>query len=588
MATTPEQLDGMNPGAAKFISLSDVSDSEAEMDLDSGDEDASDDEDRPPAKRVRATTEDKADDGNAAPRWSNPDPYTALPPPDETHAKRRDFVKLIRKAKVAPEHDAAASNAVTKNDDFISLNFDDDEDQQNSDDDERPRAMKRAYQDDDDDDLESLPPPPKSKKRKREVIDGRVVEDWRPRAETPRAPWCTSDHSGSANMSTWLHKEISDFYDYVKPHPFEDEIRRDLVKRIERSLQIAFHGSELHCFGSFAAGLYLPTADMDLVLLSKQFFRNGQGSFQKKDLYKVSSVLERDGISQPGATEVVAKARVPIVKLVDRVTGLKVDISFDNQTGIVANKTFQEWKKIYSAMPVIATLVKQFLAMRGLNEVYTGGLGGFSVICLVVSLIHTMPVRQSNNHTADSDFGELLLNFFDLYGNKFNLNTTRISLNPIEYVVKGSWDLNGKPTRADRLSIIDPNTANNDISSGSHNVVLIQRCFRDAFKELQRRMSQLKACAPLERKNESILSVLFAGDYSSFQWQRNRLRKIFESNRYRKWATKAAHEMTVPKLAELFTGNREKPVYVSKNDEKMITQYWPMKLYGTNKPVLNV
>ncbi|GME63413.1 Topoisomerase family protein [Neofusicoccum parvum] len=133
---TPEQLDGMNPGTAKFISLSDVSDSEAEMDLDSGDEDASDDEDRPPAKRVRATTEDKADDGNAAPRWSNPDPYTALPPPDETHAKRRDFVKLIRKAKVAPEHDAAASNAVTKNDDFISLNFDDDEDQQNSDDDE--------------------------------------------------------------------------------------------------------------------------------------------------------------------------------------------------------------------------------------------------------------------------------------------------------------------------------------------------------------------------------------------------------------------------------------------------------------------
>ncbi|EOD49937.1 putative topoisomerase family protein [Neofusicoccum parvum UCRNP2] len=367
--------------------------------------------------------------------------------------------------------------------------------------------MKRAYQDDDDDDLESLPPPPKSKKRKREVIDGRVVEDWRPRAETPRAPWCTSDHSGSANMSTWLHKEISDFYDYVKPHPFEDEIRRDLVKRIERSLQVAFHG--------------------------KQFFRNGQGSFQKRDLYKVSSVLERDGISQPGATEVVAKARVPIVKLVDRVTGLKVDISFDNQTGIVANKTFQEWKKIYPAMPVIATLVKQFLAMRGLNEVYTGGLGGFSVICLVVSLIHTMPVRQSNNHTADSDFGELLLNFFDLYGNKFNLNTTRISLNPIEYVVKGSWDLNGKPTRADRLSIIDPNTANNDISSGSHNVVLIQRCFRDAFKELQRRMAQLKACAPVERKNESILSVLFAGDYSSFQWQRNRLRKIFESNRHR-------------------------------------------------------
>ncbi|KAH7045931.1 hypothetical protein B0J12DRAFT_576447 [Macrophomina phaseolina] len=569
---TPEQLEGMGEGKVKFISLSDISDSEAEMDLESGNEGASDAE-HPPAKKAKAATSGAANDGDARPKWSNPDPYTALPPPDETQAKKRDVVKLIRKAKVAAEQEAS-SNAVTNNEDFISLNFDDEDEQESDGDAESgsdngarpgarsfslsglpprpptnsldvwpppppqpptgPRGMKRTRgedDDDDDDDLESLPPPPpKGKKRKREVIDGRIVEDWHPRTDSSPTPWCAIDHSATQSMGFWLHKEIADFYEFVRPHPFENEIRLDLVHRIEQVTRREFPGSELHYFGSFAAGLYLPTADMDLVLLSKHFIRTGRGNVTKKNLYKMSTLLEREGISQPGATEVISGARVPIIKIVDRKTGLKVDISFENNTGIIANRTFREWKEMYPAMPVIATLIKQYLAMRGLNEVFTGGLGGFSVICLVVSLLHNWPARQSHNLDPRQHYGDVLLNFFDLYGNKFNINTTRISLNPHGLVAKGVMDLNGKPTKADRLSIIDPNTPNNDISSGSHNVVLIQRCFSEAFTQLRRRMAELNALSIPERRHESILKVLFAGNYTSFDWQRRRLRKIYEKS----------------------------------------------------------
>ncbi|KKY21224.1 putative topoisomerase family protein [Diplodia seriata] len=596
---TPERLDGMGEGKAKFISLSDISDSEGEMDLES-DGEASADAERPPAKRVKPATQENADDGDERPRWSNPDPYTALPPPDETHTKRRDFVKLIRKAKVAGEDDGSSANPVAKNDDFISLNFDDDEDQQESDNDgggqlgsnsfshldnlhpdrksvasdgptkpafnaaslgpppglaglpprplansldtwppppppqapTGPKALKRGRQADDDDELESLPPP-KGKKRKREAIDGGIIDDWRPRHASSPTPWCREDHSSSESMGFWLHKEIADFYDFVKPHPFEDTIRHELVRRIERTLtrQKAFAGSTVECFGSFAAGLYLPTADMDLVILSSHFRNTGQGNVSKKTLYRVSDILEKEGISQPGATEVVASARVPIIKIVDRVTGLKVDISFENSTGIAANKTFRGWKNAYPAMPVIATLVKQFLLMRGLNEVFTGGLGGFSVICMVVSLLQNWPDCQSHNLVPEEHYGDVLLNLFDLFGNKFNIATTRIRLNPHQFEAKGPRDLNGKPARPDRLSIVDPNTPTNDISSGSHNVMLVQKCFRDAFDKIQRRMAELKALDIEQRKNASILEVLFAGDYSSFDWQRKRLRKIYDSGR---------------------------------------------------------
>lgn len=58
--------------------------------------------------------------------------------------------------------------------------------------------------------------------------------------------------------------------------------------------------------------------------------------------------------------------------------------------------------------------------------------------------------------------------------------------------------------------------------------MLIQRCFSDAFKQLRRRMAELGARSIQERKNESILKVLFAGNYTSFDWQRSRLRKLHE------------------------------------------------------------
>jgi len=64
----------------------------------------------------------------SAPQWSNPDPYTVLPPPDESQKKRKDVVKLIRKARIAAEQDVAPSNALTANDDFISLNFENEAD----------------------------------------------------------------------------------------------------------------------------------------------------------------------------------------------------------------------------------------------------------------------------------------------------------------------------------------------------------------------------------------------------------------------------------------------------------------------------
>ena len=127
--------------------------------------------------------------------------------------------------------------------------------------------------------------------------------------------------------------------------------------------------------------------------------------------------------------------------------------------------------------------------MRGLNEVFTGGLGGFSITCLVVSMMQHMPEIQSGSIDPEQHYGDLLLNFLDLYGNKFDITQTGITMNPPSYFDKIRYP--AIKQNANNLTIIDPNNPNNDISGGSRNIRQVLDCFRSVHAAIQRRLAQI-------------------------------------------------------------------------------------------------
>jgi non-canonical poly(A) RNA polymerase PAPD5/7 len=223
--TGSEHILGDTDGTNKFLNLEDLSEDETDMDLDTDDasEEGAINESGPSRKKVRA-------DGDSisipAPKWSNPDPYTVLPPPDETTGKKRDVVKLIRKAKNQASEKAASSNAVAANDDFISFNFDDDDDDDEpseEDDDEAPMwapnphsnypvrgslneavptgpaSMVR---------LPAKPPPQRSgarnHKRKHAEGDGvDIIQEWQADTRMDPAPWVQDYAHLRDDMSKW-------------------------------------------------------------------------------------------------------------------------------------------------------------------------------------------------------------------------------------------------------------------------------------------------------------------------------------------------------------------------------------------------
>ena len=177
---------------------------------------------------------------------------------------------------------------------------------------------------------------------------------------------------------------------------------------------------------------------MDIVINSDTFASTRQPLIcqSKTKIFRFGDFIRSSRMAREGSVDVVASAKVPIVKFVDSITGIKVDVSFENNTGLAAIDTFAAWKRQYPAVSVIVAIVKQFLMMRGLNEVQFGGLGGFSVTCLVVSLLQNMPRVQNGSLVPEHNLGEILIEFLDFYGNRFDLSRTGIMMQPPGYFDK--------------------------------------------------------------------------------------------------------------------------------------------------------
>ena len=79
----------------------------------------------------------------------------------------------------------------------------------------------------------------------------------------------------------------------------------------------------------------------------------------------------------------------------------------------------------------------------------------------------------------------------------------------------------------DRLAIVDPNRADNNVSGGTAEINLILRCFRQAYSDLQMQLTSREQSG----SRSSLLSDVLGGDYAAYARQRERLRSL-HSNRH--------------------------------------------------------
>ncbi|KAM8966444.1 terminal nucleotidyltransferase 4A isoform 2-T2 [Pelodytes ibericus] len=311
-----------------------------------------------------------------------------------------------------------------------------------------------------------------------------------------------------------LHEEIIDFYNFISPRPEEAAMRRDVVKRIENVIKDLWPSADVQIFGSFSTGLFLPTSDIDLVVF---------GKWERPPLQRLEQALRRQCVAEK--IKVLDKATVPIIKLTDQVTDVKVDISFNVRTGVKAAQFIKDCMKEYTLLPYLILVLKQFLLQRDLNEVFTGGISSYSLILMAISFLQLHP--RIDARSANENLGMLLVEFFELYGRNFNYMKTGIRIrNGGAYIAKEEiMKAMANGYRPSMLCIEDPLLPENDVGRSSYGAIKVQQVFDYAYLVLSHAISPIARSYP-NRDSESTLGRIIKVTQEVIDY-RERIRKIW-------------------------------------------------------------
>ncbi|KAI9922116.1 hypothetical protein PsorP6_001924 [Peronosclerospora sorghi] len=212
------------------------------------------------------------------------------------------------------------------------------------------------------------------------------------------------------------------------------------------------------CFGSYSTGLWLPSSDVDVVIMGVSTARDRDVSTE----FVSNGVQELELLARhlrPQTTwvheiEVVRSAKVPVAKLRlrpqagDETALLRVDISIENvQTwyGMEASQWVRQYVSTLPRLKPLVMVVRQMLREKALNSAFTGGLSSYAVTLLAVFLMesqtlehpesdeeasHDKKAHATSKQREATKLGQLLLDFLEYYGTVFDYCTTGISLKP--------------------------------------------------------------------------------------------------------------------------------------------------------------
>ena len=359
-------------------------------------------------------------------------------------------------------------------------------------------------------------------------------------------PWM--DHHIDPNRThplTALHNEIVGFCRLIEPMPDEIRQREKLVKRIEKLVTTSFdENAQVKVFGSQATGLFLPSSDIDLVVITKkEETKDPEAAADKEEdwetpsgspLQRFAAALREDWGPELSYLEIIENTRIPLVKFTHYPTEISVDVCFDQHTGMscivykqllseqeephqIALLTFsgppaaQLMRTYMEALPPLRPLtfvLKYFLAARGLNEPYSGGVGSYLLQLMIVALLQHRE-RDAVNYRRPSlnNLGSLLLEFLELYGIEFNYLTTGISVRHDGFFFpKGAADRKENFYQAMRpfmLAVENPLDTTMDVGKGSFRMQTVQRAFAVAY-----RMIMAHTAAPAQPTISILATIL--------------------------------------------------------------------------------
>ncbi|BDA44734.1 Terminal nucleotidyltransferase 4B [Coccomyxa sp. Obi] len=290
-------------------------------------------------------------------------------------------------------------------------------------------------------------------------------------------PWTRASHR-IRSATIRLHNELVEFCRFLAPSSSELEARKAALARVTEAVQSIWPSATVQVFGSFVTGLYLPSSDMDIVVMDSKC-----GEIRPA-LKAVATALVRRNMAKN--IQIIAKAKVPIIKFEDTQSGINFDISFDAANGPEAAEYVRALMQKLPPMRPLVLILKVFLHQRELNEVYQGGIGSYALLVMVAAFLLLHPSRGGPGGDVDleANLGVLLMDFLRLYGRSLNTIDVGVSCRKGGcYFPKRSRGML-QPERPYMLAVEDPKDPSNDLGKGSYNIQKVRSAFDFAYQQL--------------------------------------------------------------------------------------------------------
>lgn len=327
---------------------------------------------------------------------------------------------------------------------------------------------------------------------------------------SPPAPWWSLTDRDIDSGNAQIGEELLEYLCYVSPQHSEIARRENTIKRLRRVVRQLWHSAQVSVFGSSATGMYLPDADIDVVIISDEMRVK-----IRQEMHRLAARLKSNRLTN--TVQVIAHARVPIVKYVEEGSQTNVDIAFGQTGGLDTARLVVSWLHEYPVLKPMGMFVRQFLKQRKLSDVANGGLGGYAMMCMMYSrlrcvisefpsIFEASESPEENAVTVLRNGGLLVVDFFDFYGNVFDntLQAVRCTapFTPFNKRVNGNMHT---PQPAG-LAIEDPQNRENNISKASYNYPTVKRSFQNAANLLKALL--LERSKPGNKDKSSLLGPL--------------------------------------------------------------------------------
>ncbi|KAI1379931.1 hypothetical protein F4677DRAFT_299499 [Hypoxylon crocopeplum] len=247
-----------------------------------------------------------------------------------------------------------------------------------------------------------------------------------------------------------LTTDMRELYDRLQPTDQVEAKRRTLVQKLEKILNDASPGHDVHVhlFGSSGNLLCSDDSDVDICIVTPW-----------KELEGVCMLAEL--LANHGMERVVcvSSAKVPIVKIWDPELELACDMNVNNTLALENTRMIKTYVQIDERVRPLAMIVKYWTRRRILNDAAFGGtLSSYTWICMIIAFLQlrqppVLPALHQRPHQklvgkdgeaasfADdveklrgfgdknkSSLGELLFQFFRFYAHEFDYSTNVLSV----------------------------------------------------------------------------------------------------------------------------------------------------------------